>query len=136
MYPTRVLQTTASKETSGVRVQASVGVLWHRSSQPRFISERRHERVTMNGRILSIAMLLLFVAGCESYTWVVYNNAAVPDMKEGRDCRVHVFGLGGAVDETGIKAMRLGAITRVRSTEYRVNTIQGVGNECVIAHGE
>ena len=90
----------------------------------------------MNGRILSIAMLLLFVAGCESYTWVVYNNAAVPDMKEGRDCRVHVFGLGGAVDETGIQAMRLGAITRVRSTEYRVNTIQGVGNECVIAHGE
>ena len=32
--------------------------------------------------------------------------------------------------------MHLGDITKVRSTEYRVNTLQGVGNECVIAHGE
>ena len=90
----------------------------------------------MNRRILLIAMLLTGVAGCESYSWSVYNNPSITDVKQGQDCRVLVFGLGGSVDPTGIQAMRLGSVTKVRSTEYRVNTIQGVGNECVIAHGE
>jgi hypothetical protein len=90
----------------------------------------------MNGRILLIAMLLPLVVGCESYTWLVYKNASVPDVKQGHDCQVRVFGLGSAVDETGIQAMRLGAIRHVRSTEYRVHTVHGVGKECVIARGE
>jgi hypothetical protein len=90
----------------------------------------------MNGRMLLIAMLLPVVAGCESYSWFAYKNPSITDVKQGRDCRVLVFGLGGSVDVTGIQAMRLGGITKVRSTEYRVNTLQGVGNECVIANGE
>ena len=90
----------------------------------------------MNGQLLLIATLLSAVAGCESYSWSVYNNPLIPDVKQGQDCRVLVFGLGGSVDPTGREAMRLGDITRVRNTEFRVNTVQGVGNECVIAHGE
>jgi hypothetical protein len=93
-------------------------------------------KVAMNGQIWLIATLLSAVAGCESYSWSVYNNPLIPDVKQGQDCRVLVFGLGGSVDPTGREAMRLGDITRVRNTEFRVNTIQGVGNECVIAHGE
>ncbi len=90
----------------------------------------------MNGPILLIAILLPVVAGCESYSWSVYKNPAITELKQGRDCRLLVFGLGGSVDPTGIQAMRLGGITKVRSTEYHVNTVQGVGNECVVAHGE
>ena len=90
----------------------------------------------MNGRILLMAILLPVVAGCESYTWPVYSNASTADSRQGRDCRTLVFGLGGSVDPTGIEAMRHGGITKVRSTEYRVNTFHGVGNECVIARGE
>ena len=90
----------------------------------------------MNGQIWLIATLLSAVAGCESYSWSVYNNPLIPDVKQGQDCRVLVFGLGGSVDPTGREAMRLGGITRVRNTEFRVNTVQGVGNECIIAHGE
>ena len=93
-------------------------------------------KVAMNRQIWLIATLLSAVAGCESYSWSVYNNPLIPDVKQGQDCRVLVFGLGGSVDPTGREAMRLGDITRVRNTEFRVNTVQGVGNECVIAHGE
>jgi hypothetical protein len=39
-------------------------------------------------------------------------------------------------DVTGTKAMRLGGITTLRSAEYQVNTLQGLGRECVTAHGE
>ena len=90
----------------------------------------------MSKPILLIALLWPVVAGCESYSWMVYHNPSIEDVKQGRDCRVQVFGLGGTVDVTGAQAMRLGDITKVRNTEYRVNTVQGVGNECVIAHGE
>jgi hypothetical protein len=86
--------------------------------------------------ILLIALLLPAIAGCESYSWSLYKNPVVTDAKQGQDCRVLVFGLGRSVDPTGVRAMRLGGVTKVRSTEYQVNTIQGVGNECVIAHGE
>jgi hypothetical protein len=96
----------------------------------------RERKVAMHKRILLIAVLLPAVAGCESYSWSVYNNPSITDVKQGQDCRVLVFGLGGSVDPTGIQAMRLGGIAKVRTTEYRVNTLQGVGNECVIARGE
>ena len=95
------------------------------------------ERKTpMTRRMLRIAILLPALAGCESYTWPVYHNPSISDARVGRDCRVLVFGLGGSVDPTGMRAMRHGDITKVRSTEYQVNTVQGVGNECVIARGE
>jgi hypothetical protein len=100
------------------------------------IAIRLLRKVAMNQRMLLIAMLLPVIAGCESYSWSVYNNPSITDVKQGEDCRVLVFGLGGSVDPTGIQAMRLGGMTKVRSTVYRVNTLQGVGNECVIAHGE
>jgi hypothetical protein len=90
----------------------------------------------VNGRMLLIAMLLPVVAGCESYTWPVYKNPSIADSRQGRDCRTLVFGLGGTVDPTGTQAMHQGGITKVRSTEYRVSTLHGVGTECMIAHGE
>ena len=92
----------------------------------------------MDGRMLLMAMLLPVVAaaGCESYTWPVYKNPSIADSRQGQDCRTLVFGLGGTVDPTGTEAMHQGGITKVRSTEYRVNTFHGVGNECMIAHGE
>lgn len=90
----------------------------------------------MNGPTLLMALLLPVAAGCESYTWPVYHNASIADSMQGRDCRTLVFGLGGSVDPTGIEAMRHGGITKVRTTEYQVNTIQGVGTECMVAHGE
>ena len=91
----------------------------------------------MNGRVVLIAMLLPVLAGCESYTRSLgYLNSSITDAKQGQDCRVLVFGLGGMADVTGTQATRQGGITKLRSAEYRVNTIEGVGSECVIAHGE
>jgi hypothetical protein len=91
----------------------------------------------MNGRVVLIAMLLPVLAGCASQTRPLgYTNSAIPDAKQGEDCRVLVFGLGGMVDVTATKAIRLGGITKLRSAEYRVHTLHGVGSECVIAHGE
>jgi hypothetical protein len=91
----------------------------------------------MNARVILIAMLLPVIAGCESYTRSLgYLNSSVNDAKQGQDCRVLVFGLGGLADVTGTQATHQGGITKLRSAEYRVNTLQGVGNECVIAHGE
>ncbi len=91
----------------------------------------------MNARVVVIAMLLPVLAGCESYTRPFgYLNSSITDAKQGQDCRVLVFGLGGLADVTGTQAIRQGGITKLRSAEYRVNTIEGVGTECVIAHGE
>ena len=93
--------------------------------------------VAMNGKVVLIAMLLSVLAGCESYTRPLgYTNSVVTDAKQGQDCRTLVFGLGGMADVTGTKAIRLGGIAKLRSAEYRVNTLQGVGSECVIAHGQ
>ena len=84
-----------------------------------------------------IPMLLPVLAGCESYTRTLGpTNPTITDAKQGQDCRVLVFGLGGMADVTGTQAIRLGGITKLRSAEYRVNTLEGVGSECVIAHGE
>ena len=91
----------------------------------------------MNGRMALIAILLPVLAGCETYTWPLgYSNFSITDAKQGQDCRVLVFGLGGMADVTGTQAIRQGAITKLRSAEYRVNTLEGVGTECVVAHGE
>lgn len=84
-----------------------------------------------------LLMLVLVLAGCESHTWPLrYTNSSIADAKQGQDCRYLVFGLGGMADVTGTKAMRLGGITTLRSAEYQVNTLQGLGRECVTAHGE
>ena len=83
------------------------------------------------------SMLLPLLAGCESYARPLSGtNPTIPDAKQGQDCRVHVFGIGGMPDVSGIQAMRLGGISKLRSDEYRVNAFVGVGRECVIAYGE
>jgi hypothetical protein len=83
------------------------------------------------------AMLLPVLAGCQSYALPVGGtNSTIPDAKQGRDCRVHVFGIGRWPDVSGIQAMRSAGITKLRSVEYRANAFAGVGRECVIAHGE
>ena len=83
------------------------------------------------------AMLLPFLAGCESYVQPLGGtNPTIPDKKQGQDCRVHVFGIGGVPDVTGTQAMHSGGITKLRSAEYRANAFVGVGRECVIVTGE
>jgi hypothetical protein len=83
------------------------------------------------------AMLLPVLAGCESYAQLLGGtNPTIPDAKQGQDCRVHVFGIGGWPDVSGIRAMRSAGITKLRSVEYRANAFAGVGRECVIAYGE
>jgi len=95
------------------------------------------EEVTMNRSVILIPALLLALAGCESHTWPLrYTNSSIADAKQGEDCRYLVFGMGRMADVTGAQAMRLGDITTLRSAEYQVNTLQGLGRECVIAHGE
>lgn len=84
-----------------------------------------------------IAMLLPVLAGCESYVQPLGGtNPTIPDAKQGQDCRVHVFGIGGVPDVTGTQAMRSGGITKLRNAEYRANAFAGMGRECVIAYGE
>jgi len=87
--------------------------------------------------MMLIPALLLALTGCESHTWPLrYTNSLIADAKQGEDCRFLVFGMGRMADVTGSKAMRLGHITTLRSAEYQVSTFQGLGRECVIAHGE
>ena len=92
----------------------------------------------MNGRALLIGAVLLVLPGCLSETMpLAYPNTSISDVRQGRDCKVHVFGLGSnGPDLTAAQAIRLGGITKLRSAEYRVRTFQGIGNECVVAHGE
>ena len=83
------------------------------------------------------AMLLPVLAGCQSSARPLGGtNPTIPEAKQGQDCRVHVFGIGGVPDMTGAQAMRSGGITKLRSAEYRATTFLGVGRECVIAYGE
>ena len=83
------------------------------------------------------AMLLPVLAGCESYARPLGGtNPTIPDAKQGQDCRVHVFGVGGALDVSGIQAMRSAGIAKLRSAEYRANAFASVGRECMIAYGE
>lgn len=91
----------------------------------------------MIGRSLMIVVVLPVLTGCFSYTRTLeYDHPSIADAKQGQDCRVQIFGLGGSPDVTMAQAIHVGGITKLRSAEYRVNTIQGVGNECVVAHGE
>ena len=86
--------------------------------------------------VVLIAMLLPVLAGCQSYAQPLGPiNPTITDAKQGQDCR-RQFGIGGIPDVTGTQAMRSGGITKLRSTEYLVNSFSGVGKECVIAHGE
>jgi hypothetical protein len=83
------------------------------------------------------AMLLPVLAGCESYAQPLGGtNPTIPDAKQGQDCQVQVFGIGGIPDVTSAQAIRSGGITKVRSAEYRRNAFAGVGRDCVIAYGE
>ena len=92
----------------------------------------------MNGRALLIGMLLPVLAGCFSYTMpLAYTNTSIADTKQGQDCNVLIVGVGShGPDVTISQAIRLGGITKLRSAEYDVSTLQGVGTECVVAHGE
>lgn len=92
----------------------------------------------MNGRAVLIGAVLLVLPGCLSDTMpLAYPNASISDAKQGRDCTVFVFGLGrSGPDVTLAQAIRVGGITKLRSAEYHTNTFQGVGKECVVAHGE
>jgi hypothetical protein len=93
----------------------------------------------MNARALLIGAVLLVLPGCYTHTVpLAYPNASISDAKQGQDCSAHIFGLGGhAPDLTIAQAIRLGGITRLRSAEYQSNsTVQGIENECVVAHGE
>ena len=92
----------------------------------------------MNGRALLIGMLLPVLAGCFSYSMpLAYTTTSIADAKQGQDCRVLIFGVSNhGPDVTMAHALRLGGITKLRSAEYRVSTLQGFGSECVVAHGE
>jgi hypothetical protein len=92
----------------------------------------------MNGRALLIAVLLPVLTGCFSYSMpLAYTTASIADARQGQDCRVLIFGVGNrSPDVTMAQAIRMGGITKLRSSEYRVSTLQGVGTECVVAHGE
>ena len=90
----------------------------------------------MNVRVVLLAMLLPVFAGCVlSTTPMSSMNAAIADARQGEDCRVLV-GIGGVPDLTGTQAMRQGGITKLRSAEYRENTLYGVGTGCMVAHGD
>ena len=90
------------------------------------------------GLFVLSAMLLAVLAGCASYAGPVGGgtNPTIPDAKQGQDCRVQVFGIGGLPDLSGIQAMRSGGITKLRRAEYRANAFAGVGRDCVTAYGE
>jgi hypothetical protein len=92
----------------------------------------------MNGRALLIAAVLPILPGCFSHTMpLAYTNASISDAKQDQDGKVLTFGLGSdGPDLTVAQAIRLGGITKLRSAEYRISTVQGIGNECVGAHGE
>lgn len=92
----------------------------------------------MNGGALLIGVLLPVLGGCFSYTMpLAYTNTSIADAKQGQDCKVLIFGVGShGPDVTTAQAMRLVGITTLRTAEYRVSTLQGVGTECVVAHGE
>ncbi|BCA55517.1 hypothetical protein W02_26570 [Nitrospira sp. KM1] len=91
----------------------------------------------MNTRLILITILLPVISGCESYTRPLgVTNTTVASAKQGEDCRLIVFGLGDMADVTEAEAIRSGGITKLRNAEYHVHTFQGVGKECVTAHGE
>ena len=89
-------------------------------------------------RLVVLSALLLPSSRAASPPWgrLGGTNPTIPEAKQGQDCRIHVFGLGGVPDMTGTQAMRAGGITKLRRAEYRATTFFDVGRECVIAYGE
>lgn len=82
--------------------------------------------------------MLLLLPGCMSPDTMplAYPNAYVTDVRQGRDCKTLFFGLTQGPDLTVAKAMRLGGVTKLRSAEYQLSGFYGIGQECVVAHGE
>lgn len=96
-----------------------------------------NRKARMKEPMILMALLLPFLGGCESYTWLVYENPSLSGAKEGREClSPDAVGLGRTVDLSGHEAMRLGDITKVRRIEYQVTKLHGFGKECIVAHGE
>ena len=92
----------------------------------------------MNGRALLVGAALPILSGCLNYTMpLAYTNPSVSATKQGQDCQLFVFGIGGlGPDLSVVQAIRLGGITKLRTAEYRVNEFYGVGKDCVTAYGE
>jgi hypothetical protein len=90
----------------------------------------------MKRSMVLIAVVLPVLAGCQSYTWVLYANPPLDGGKHAQQCAPVVFGLGPNVDLSGNEAMRIGGITTVRTVEYQTTSFHGVGKECVTAQGE
>jgi hypothetical protein len=83
-----------------------------------------------------IGVLLPILSGCFSYTTPVGpSNHSVADVKQGEDCTVLVFEQSHHTPNVP-EAMRQGDITKLRSADYREATFIGIGNKCIIAHGE
>ncbi len=83
-----------------------------------------------------IGVLLPVLSACHSYTTSIGpSNHSVPDAKQGEDCTVLVFEQTNHSPNVP-EAMRQGGITKLRSADYREVTFIGIGNKCIIAHGE
>ena len=83
-----------------------------------------------------IGVLLPVLSSCFSYTTPVgLSNHAVADVKQGEDCTVLLFEQGHH-EPNVTEAMRQGGITKLRSADYREATFAGIGNKCILAHGE
>jgi hypothetical protein len=88
-------------------------------------------------RLLSVmAIVMPLCGGCESYTWLLYENYSATATKQGEQCFPDPLGLGRRIDLSGNEAMRIGNITTVKRVEYRVVKFHGYGKECVVAHGD
>jgi hypothetical protein len=92
----------------------------------------------MNGRTLLIGAVLPILSGCLNYTMpLAYFNPSVSAAKQGQDCQMYVFGIGGHGPDLNVaQAIRVGGITKLRTAEYRANEFQGIGKDCVVAYGE
>ncbi|HJT20846.1 MAG TPA: hypothetical protein VJ746_10275 [Nitrospira sp.] len=83
-----------------------------------------------------IGVLLPLLSACRSYTTPIGpSNHAVADVRQGEDCTVLVFEQTNHTPNVP-EAMRQGGITKLRSADYRESTFIGIGNKCIIAHGE
>ena len=90
----------------------------------------------MKGLISLIAIVMPLCAGCESYTWLLYENPSLNATKQGEQCLPDPLGIGRGIDLSGNEAMRAGNITKVRTIEYLVAKFHGLGKECVVAQGD
>lgn len=85
-------------------------------------------------RLMSlIALLMPLCAGCESYTWLLYENPSLSATKQGEQCFPDPLGLGRSIDLTGNAAWHYH-----QSKEHRVSRCQvsWSGQRIVVAQGE